>query len=61
MVACCSVQLVQVPRGMGRHLETSHPCPSDSAPVQGSAVLLSASQLCVHFKAASLLQALTAP
>lgn len=58
---CCSgfsLKPLRVQRGMGRIPETSLPCPSDSEGVQEFVFLLSASQLCPHFKAESSLKAL---
>lgn len=58
---CCSgssLKPLQVQRRMGRIPETSLPCPSDSERVQEFVFLLSASQLCPHFKAKSSVKAL---
>lgn len=46
MFVCSSTKLVQVQRGVGRNLETSLPCPSDSEPAWNLDFSLSATALC---------------
>lgn len=48
---CSSAKLVQVQRGLGRNLETSLPCPSDSEPAWNLDFNLSITALCLHFRA----------